>query len=156
MTMVLSGDGTISGLSAGGLPDASVTNDDLSLSANASSVMTALNASGSAPIYACRAWVNFIGTGTVTIRGSGNVSSVTDNGQGDYTINFTTSMPDVNYATQINAWYGSDSLTSLVAACGLKRGQAPTTTTVRVQIANAVWNNAAPTDVDGNYVSIFR
>jgi hypothetical protein len=58
----------------------------------------ALNASGIAPIYACRAWVNFNGTGTVAIRASGNVSSITDNGQGDYTINFTTAMPDANYA----------------------------------------------------------
>ena len=59
---------------------------------------TALNASGDAPIYACRAWVNFNGTGTVAIRASGNVSSITDNGVGDYTVNFTTAMPDVNYS----------------------------------------------------------
>jgi hypothetical protein len=49
--------------------------------------------------YSCRAWVNFNGTGTVAIRGSGNVSSITDNGgTGDYTVNFTTAMPDANYA----------------------------------------------------------
>jgi hypothetical protein len=45
----------------------------------------------------CRAWVNFNGTGTVAIRDSFNVSSITDNGTGDYTINFTTAMPDANY-----------------------------------------------------------
>ena len=56
-----------------------------------------LNASGTAPIYACRAWVNFNGTGTVAIRSSGNVSSITDNGVGDYTLNFTTAMQDANY-----------------------------------------------------------
>jgi hypothetical protein len=56
------------------------------------------NASGTAPVYACRAWVNFNGTGTVAIRGSGNVSSITDNGTGNYTVNFTTAMPDANYA----------------------------------------------------------
>ena len=60
--------------------------------------LTLFNASGSAPVYACRAWVNFNGTGTVAIRGSGNVSSITDNGTGDYTANFTTAMPDANYA----------------------------------------------------------
>jgi hypothetical protein len=54
--------------------------------------------SGAAPIYAARAWVNFNGTGTVAIRASGNVSSITDNGTGDYTVNFTTAMPDRNYA----------------------------------------------------------
>ena len=57
-----------------------------------------LNATGSAPIYACRAWVNFNGTGTPAIRASGNVSSITDNGTGDYTVNFTTAMPDANYS----------------------------------------------------------
>jgi hypothetical protein len=50
-----------------------------------------------AAAYGCRAWVNFNGTGTVAIKDSGNVSSVTDNGTGDYTINFTTALPDVNY-----------------------------------------------------------
>ena len=58
----------------------------------------ALNASGTAPIYACRAWVNFNGTGTVAIRASGNVSSVTDNGVGDYIFNLITAMPDANYS----------------------------------------------------------
>ena len=48
--------------------------------------------------YGCRAWVNFNGTGTVAIRASGNVSSITDNGVGDYTVNFTTAMPDANYS----------------------------------------------------------
>jgi hypothetical protein len=51
-----------------------------------------------ATAYGCRAWVNFNGTGTVAIRASGNVSSITDNGVGDYTVNFTTAMPDANYA----------------------------------------------------------
>lgn len=61
--------------------------------------------SGSAPSYTCRAWVNFNGTGTVAIRGSGNVSSITDNGTGDYTVNFTTAMPDVNYSlTSATRW----------------------------------------------------
>jgi hypothetical protein len=51
-----------------------------------------------ATAYGCRAWVNFNGTGTVAIRASGNVSSITDNGTGDYTVNFTTAFPDANYA----------------------------------------------------------
>ena len=50
-----------------------------------------------ATAFGCRAWVNFNGTGTPAIRASGNVSSITDNGTGDYTINFTNSMPDANY-----------------------------------------------------------
>lgn len=55
--------------------------------------------SGTAPIYPCRAWVNFDGTGTPAIRASGNVSSITDVATGAYTVNFTTAMPDVNYST---------------------------------------------------------
>lgn len=51
----------------------------------------------------CRAWVNFNGTGTVAIRSSFNVSSITDNGVGTYTVNFTSNLPDENYATIANA-----------------------------------------------------
>ena len=53
---------------------------------------------GTAPLYAARAWVNFNGTGTVAIKASGNVTSISDNGTGSYAINLTTAMPDVNYA----------------------------------------------------------
>jgi len=52
--------------------------------------------------YGCRAWVNFNGTGTVAIRASGNVSSITDNGTGAYAINFTTAMPDANYSANVS------------------------------------------------------
>ena len=48
--------------------------------------------------YSCRAWVNFNGTGTIAIRASGNVTSITDNGTGDYTVNFTNAMSDANYS----------------------------------------------------------
>jgi hypothetical protein len=73
----------------------------------------AFNASGSAPVYACRAWVNFNGTGTVAIRASGNVSSITDTGTGAYTVNFTTAMPDANYAMVATA--GNDGSTNAIA-----------------------------------------
>ena len=66
--------------------------NNITFAANHAGIKTALNASGS-----CRAWVNFNGTGTIAARGSGNVSSLTDNGTGDYTITFQTSMPDANY-----------------------------------------------------------
>ena len=55
------------------------------------------NVTGSAPVYACRAWVNFDGNGP-TIRDSGNVSSITDVSTGRFTVNFATSMPDNDYA----------------------------------------------------------
>ena len=63
-----------------------------------SDALSLFNASGSAPVYACRAWVNFNGTGTVAIRDSGNVSSITDVNVGNYYVNFATAMPDTNYA----------------------------------------------------------
>jgi hypothetical protein len=66
-----------------------------------SDALDLFNATGSAPVYACRAWVNFDGTGTVAIRASGNVSSITDNGTGNYSVNFTTSMLDNDYAVLI-------------------------------------------------------
>jgi hypothetical protein len=53
----------------------------------------------SAVAYGCRAWVNFNGSGTPAIRASGNVTSITDNGTGDYTVNFTSAMPDINYSS---------------------------------------------------------
>jgi len=56
-----------------------------------------------ATAYGCRAWVNFNGTGTVAIRASGNVTSITDNGTGDYTVNFTTAMPDANFCAEVTA-----------------------------------------------------
>jgi hypothetical protein len=68
--------------------------------ANSSLVMTALNATGTAPIYACRAWAAFNGT---TIAASGNVSSVSNPSTGSYTVNFTTAMPDANYALSLTA-----------------------------------------------------
>lgn len=56
---------------------------------------------GNPKYYAARAWVNFNGSGTVAIRAAVNVSSITDNGTGDYTINFTTAMPDASYAAVV-------------------------------------------------------
>ena len=88
MPMVISGDGTITGISVGGLPDGIITTTEL-----------ASGQTGSAPSYSARAWVNFNGTGTVAIRASGNVTSITDNGTGQYTVNFTTAMPDANYSS---------------------------------------------------------
>lgn len=72
-----------------------------------------LSNAGAAPLFACRAWVNFNGTGVVAIRASGNVSSITDNGVVDYTVNFTTAMADANYAAVGMA--GTTSLTLVVS-----------------------------------------
>ena len=64
----------------------------------ATSATALTTASGSAPSYSARAWVNFNAFGVVAIRAAGNVTSITDNGVGTFTANFTTAMSDANYA----------------------------------------------------------
>lgn len=69
-------------------------------------VNTLQDATGSnqpAMVGAAKAWVNFDGTGTVAIRAAFNVSSITDNGTGDYTVNFTTAMVDADFAITITS-----------------------------------------------------
>jgi hypothetical protein len=100
--------------------------------------------------YGCRAWVNFNGTSTVAIRGSGNVTSITDSGVGDYTVNFTNSMPDANYCTNATGTHDSG---SYVAWGTVANDQPPTTTNVNVDFLNPA---GALTDVSFAQVSIFR
>ena len=93
MPISISGSGTITGISAGGLPDGCITTDDI-----ATNAVTAPKIGTTEQSRMCRAWVNFDGTGTVAIRASYNVSSITDVGVGIYTVNFIAPMPDANYA----------------------------------------------------------
>lgn len=87
----------------------------------------------------CRAWVNFNGTGTVAIRADFNVTSITDNGTGDYTVNFTTAMPDANYAVTASAKYNSSTNYHTVTLGDISGGSNPTTTTCRLMsMANTV------------------
>jgi hypothetical protein len=103
--------------------------------ATAESTLTQFNASGSAPVYACRAWVNFNGTGTVAIRASGNVSSITDNGTGDYTVNFTTAMPDADYSVVANSSISSTGSFSIVdIASSSSAIVTPTTSAIRIAV----------------------
>ena len=96
--------------------------------------------------FQCRAWVNFNGSGTIAIRGSGNVSSITDNGVGDFVLNFATAMPDVNYT--FTAMVASDASTAAYAYIAGTHATAVLTTSVRV---NTVTNGAAA--VDRSHVS---
>jgi uncharacterized protein (AIM24 family) len=125
-------------------------------SANQAGVKTALNASGSAPIYACRAWVNFNGTGTVAIRGSGNVSSITDNGTADFTVNFSTAMPDTNYGVSGFGADGSGSGTYTII-CGFRNetsySSVATTSSVRIVTIGHDGSNRDPLMAG---VNIFR
>jgi hypothetical protein len=97
MPIVINGSGTVTGISAGGLPDGVITTDDIAANAVTTAKLGSAEASGLA-----KAWVNFNGIGTVAIRASYNVSSITDNGTGDYTVNFTTAFADANYAAVVS------------------------------------------------------
>jgi hypothetical protein len=115
--------------------------------------------SGDAPTYACRAWVNFDGDdgSTVdgefrcTIRASGNVSKVVRAATGDFTVHFTTAMPDANYAPMASVNY-SDAATAN-RAMNQFLTTAPTTTACRFIVQNGQGANENPT---GAYVAIFR
>jgi hypothetical protein len=101
------------------------------------------NAAGSAPVYACRAWVNFNGTGTVAIRASGNVSSITDNGTGDYTINFTTAMEDTSYAVAPTCQHAADNEVVANMTISIKRrADAITVNSVRLSASSSSIINA--------------
>jgi hypothetical protein len=113
-------------------------------------VVSFQNSGGTQNGTLCRAWVNFNGTGTVAIRGNFNVSSITDNGTGLYTVNFTNAMTDANYSAVSNA--GGASLGDGIQ--GGSRISTFTTGSVSLGLANA----GGTLFIDANNVSasIFR
>jgi len=150
MPIAINGAGTITGISAGGLPDSCITTDDIAANAVTAAKLGADQASGLA-----KAWVNFNGTGTVAIRASFNVSSITDNGTGDYTVNFTTAMPDTNYAIKISS--GATSTRRTINSYGVDGGGTavpPTTTSVRLICFDE--SASAMIDIASVSVAIFR
>jgi len=155
MTVSINGSGTMAGLAVGGLNDNIITPAELSTGApswDSSGNLSFNSGYGSvATAYACRAWVNFNGTGTVAIRASGNVSSITDNSAGNYTINFATALVDGNYSA-----VGTASRKSGVQSDGIlciDWNTVPSTTAVRI---NTIATDN--TSFDNTYVnvSIFR
>jgi hypothetical protein len=95
-----------------------------------------------ATAYGCRAWCSLNGTGTIAIRGSGNISSVTDLGTGNYQYNFATAMPDANYGTSYSDYVWGVGYTDNFA-----------TTSFRSQTANNSFVNTDPAWVQ---VAVFR
>jgi hypothetical protein len=95
-------------------------------------VVSFQNSGGTQNGTLCRAWVNFDGTGVVAIRGNFNVSSITDNGTGDYTVNFTNAMTDANYS--VNATVQSVSAGAVTVI--VKTAVNPTTTAFTLFIIN--------------------
>jgi hypothetical protein len=123
--------------------------DILANSADSASTPIADVINGSA-----RAFVNFNGTGTVAILAAYNVSSITDNGNGDYTVNFTNAMPDANYASP-----GSANLTGASGVGSVPFPRVQTAASLRVLTgttsSNAL-NTGAGVDCALVSVAIFR
>jgi hypothetical protein len=104
-----------------------------------------------AKAYGCRAWVNFNGTGTVAIRASGNVSSITDNGTGDYTVNFSTAMPDASYSPVITA---SGDTTTWSTAVGLFTQNGGTISAPSTSAFRFVTTRGGGAITDKEYISV--
>lgn len=161
MAITINGSGTVTGISAGGLPDASIITADI---ADANITAAKLNGAqtGSAPIYGCRAWVNFDGTrneadtgastngANVKIRASGNVTSVFKNAVGNYTANFTTELTDANYSVVGTASRTGDTTSS--GAHSLLPGSYATGSVVLLSTRGT----GSATDADFVNVAIFR
>jgi len=158
MPIAINGSGTITGISAGGLPDGVITTDDIAADAVtsakiASGAIVDADVNASAAIAdskltgtTCKAWVNFNGTSTVAIRASYNVSSISENGTGDYTVNFTTVMADANFsAAYINGSYSGGNVMSIEAY-----------TTGSVRIFSYTYSGGSAVDRTFNNVAIFR
>ena len=142
------------------MPIDQITTASLSsgLVAPSATTATALStASGSAPSYSARAWVNFNGTGTVAIRASGNVSSITDNGTGDYTVNFTTAMPDANFSVVGAEQFTNDNRSTFAGRAFEIRSVTTPLTTTSCRIGTG--STASPYSLDdclSIHVAIFR
>jgi len=101
-----------------------------------------------------KAWVNFDGTGTPSIRGSFNVSSITDNGTGDYTVNFTTAMPNANYSINVNARGNGDANRGAGGLVYLPNATLPTTSAVRFSTYLGSTENAPGLIFDQDYIFV--
>lgn len=99
-----------------------------------------------ATAYGCRAWVNLNGTGTVAIRASGNVSSITDLGIGSYRVNFSTAMPDANYAVNLNGGDFPTSANTLV--------QSTSNTTAKCELYT--YASGTQVDLPQVFAAVFR
>ena len=132
------------------IADANVTTAKI---ADASVTAAKLNGAqtGTAPVYGVRAWVNFNGFAPLSIRASGNVSSVVRNAVGDYTITFTTAMPNANYMVSGTASGDSSHITLAVSTA---YDSTPTTSTLRVVVARTGGAGSIGQTSDSNYISV--
>jgi len=157
MPITINGSVSIAGISVGGLENGCVNEANLATAA-VSNAKLAANAvtidkmGNNEQSQLCKAWVNFNGTGTVAIRAQYNVSSITDDGTGDYTVNFTTALADANYVGVC-----SGTRTTINTVAGLAgRSENTTQSTTAFQFLNCNSANGAATDGAHMFVSIFR
>jgi hypothetical protein len=133
-------------LQSNGTNALSVSSSNLQFNSGYGSVATA---------YGCRAWVNFNGTGTVAIRASGNVTSITDDATGSYTVNFTNAMTDVNYSTTGSTNGGGGRDTNFIVGLTAS-GTAGTYSTTAVQVLSYDIGAGVAADSSIVSVAIFR
>ena len=139
-----------------GTASAAGSTTNITIGSTTGTSTTTINGTVNAPglTNGVKAWVNFNGTGTVAIRASFNVSSITDNGVGDYTVNFTNALADANYAVtglanRNAAW------TSGEGCLSLDNAQAPTSSNFRIRYTGT-FNTATAYDVSQIQLSILR
>lgn len=143
MPINIDGNGSIGGLVAGGLPDATVQTADL-VDASVTAAKLSGAQTGAAPVYGCRAWAIFNGTltGTNAPIAGGNITSITRTAAGTYTVNISTAIDDANYSAVA---------TSTTAAAFVPAAR--TTTSFTVTTTNS---GGTATDSAAVSVAIFR
>ena len=107
-----------------------------------------------ATAYGCRAWVNFNGTGTVAIRASGNVSSITDHAVGDFTVNYTTAMPDTNYCYQCNGVWVYNDPNSIISCASPKANNGGTNPVTASSMRIVCAENTAGVNSNRDYIQV--
>lgn len=119
-----------------------VRTDTLQNAAGTKSVPVGTVVDGSA-----KAWVNFNGVGTIAIRGSFNVSSITDNGVGDYTVNFTSALADANYCVLCTGWAPANGYSVVQQHSGTAQ------TSSACRLASVVQSSGTPTANDRDQIT---
>jgi hypothetical protein len=136
-----------------GITDGTIVNADI----NASAAIAGTKLTG---VNDAKAWVNFNGSGTVSIRGSFNVSSITDNGTGDYTVNFTNNLTDTNYVVTTCVNSDTNSATGdhrfILYVKGTGSAYDMNTNNVGVECARVELNGQQRTDSAMMGIAIFR
>ena len=155
VTVTSAGNVTVSGVLAATTLSGAVTGGAVSGTTGSFSGNLSFNSGyGSAAVaYGCRAWVNFTSAGTVTIRASGNVTSITDNGVGDFTVNFTNALPDANYSMGAAGEIAAGTNYNVIQ---FNQNTAPTTSAVRLTSLNQSGGVPAVFDSARVTISIFR